>query len=372
MKKRMTLMILFLVVFFGGLVAYNMFREHMTAKFFSNFQPPPVVISTTKVKKASWQDHIKAVGTLVAYNGVDISPQANGQIMKILFKSGQVVPKNKPLILLDARLDKADLANYEAKLALAKIDYERKSALLKSNAISKSGVDKALATLREAQAMVERTKVFIDYKTILAPFDGKMGLSQVNVGQYLKTGASYGTIQALDPLLVNFGIPEQELSRVNLGDKIDITVDAYPKQAFKGKITAINAVVDQTTRNITIQSTIPNPMKILYPGMFVNVTVILPKAQNVLVVPQTTIAYSLYGDTVYVVSKQKDKEGKTALIAKQRFVKLGEQRARSIVVTTGVKAGETVVTSGQLKLQNGSHVKVNNAVKLNKTIMTNG
>ncbi|GJM07144.1 MAG: MexH family multidrug efflux RND transporter periplasmic adaptor subunit [marine bacterium B5-7] len=369
MKKRMLIMIIFLAILFGGIFSYDAFRAHMMKQYFANFHMPAQTISTTVAKNVTWDNRIPAVGTLVAVNGVNVNPQVEGQIVKITFKSGQIVPQGKPLVMLDSRLDQADLANYQAQLTLAKIDYERNAKLLKSSAASQSTVDTSMATLRETQAKVDYYKTLVDYKTIRAPFDGKMGLMSANVGQYLRKGDSIGSLQALDPLYVNFGLPEQDVSRVKVGNKVALTTDAFPKQVFKGQVNAINALVDQTTRNIKVQAKIPNPMRVLYPGMFVNVSLQLPNSQNFLTVPQTAVAYSLYGNSVYkVVDDPKTKQK----IAKQVFVKLGEQRGLDVAILKGIAAGDVVVTSGQLKLHNGSPVAINNSIKLNSTSLPNG
>jgi len=365
MGKRMTITIIALVIVFGGIFSFNVFRTHLIKQFEKNYVPPPANVSATKATTQSWQPTLMAVGSLVAINGVNVSPEVSGIVMTIRFSSGQMVEKGQPLIQLDNSTDLEDLKNNKAALDLAKLDFTRKASLWRSGAISKSDYDQALATLRQSQAAVNKSLVAISKKNIRAPFSGKIGIRQVNIGQYVNPGDALVSLQSLNPLYVNFSLPEQYLKDIHLNQKISITVDAYTHEKFYGKITAINALVTEATRSIEIQATLPNPDLRLYPGSFADVLIYLPEKKSIVTVPQTAVTYSLYGNTVYVINKKgKDKKGKPILKAYQRYVTVGGMKNNLIVIEKGIKVGEVVVTSGQNKLRNGIVIVINNSVKL--------
>ena len=343
----------------------SILRKHLISQFEKNFVPPPVTISTSTAMTQSWQPTLTAVGSLTAINGVNVSSEVSGMVIAIRFKSGKLVTKGQSLVQLDDSSDIQDLKNNQAELDLAKVDFERKAVLWKSAAVSKSVYDQALATLRQARAQVNKSLVTIGKKNIRAPFSGKIGIRQVNIGQYIQPGDTLVSLQSLDPLYVDFSLPEQYLQELYLQQKISVKIDAYPSEKFYGKITAINALVTVATRSINVQGTLPNPNYRLYPGSFANVNVYLPKQKAVVIVPQTAVTYSLYGNTVYVVEqKGTDKENKPVLRAYERYVTVGPMKNNVVVIKKGIKTGETVVTSGQNKLQNDTRVVVNNSVKL--------
>lgn len=368
MGKRMTIVIIALVVIFGAIFGWDMLRVHFIKEFKKNFVPPPTTISTTKAITQFWQPTLTAVGSLTAINGVNVSSEVSGMVIAIRFKSGELVQKGRSLVQLDDSEDIQDLKNNQAELDLAKVDFVRKAALWKSKAVSKSTYDEALATLRQAHAQVNKSLVTISKKNIRAPFSGKIGIRQVNIGQYINPGDMLVSLQSLDPLYVDFSLPEQYLKSLYLNQRISLKVDAYPGEKFYGKITAINALVTEATRSINVQGTLPNTNYRLYPGSFANVSVYLPKRKSVVTVPQTAMTYSLYGNTVYVVEqKGKDKKGKPILRAYERYATVGPMKDNVVVIKKGIKAGEIVVTSGQNKLQNGTRVVINNSVKLKGT-----
>jgi len=360
-------MVIFLVVLFGAVFGWDALRSHFMHQYFANFQPPPQVISAAKVKVQSWQPYYSAVGTLKAVNGVNIAPEIAGIITKIYFKSGETVQQGQRIIKLNDSVEQADLQNNQAQLTLNQVNYERTKDLYLKNASSKSSLDDAMAKLKQSKAQVAKTKAIIAKKNITAPFTGTIGIRDVNVGQYVSPGTTIVSLQAISPIYVNFYLPEQDMPNLHVGQAIKLTADTYPNESFDGKITAINAEVDVSTHNIMVQATLPNTKHKLYPGVYGNVHVMLPENLKVITVPQTAVTFTLFGNSVYVVHKDgKDKKGKPILKVKQTYVETGDQRNGLVVITKGLKPGDLVVTSGQLKLQNGSRVAINDTVKLNQ------
>lgn len=364
--RNMSIFIIVLVLVFGGLIAFNLFRAYMIAQFEKNFTPPPVTISTSLAKEIDYQPRLTSVGSVTAINGVTISPELAGVVEKINFNSGDMAQAGQSLVEMDTDLDEQDLKNNQAKLNLDQLDFQRKKRLYQTGAISVSDYDLALSNLQQTQAMVAKDQVTIAKKDIKAPFAGKLGIRRVNLGQYLNPGDAIVTLQQMDPLYVNFELPQQNFPLLHIGEKVMLNVDLYPDQQFEGQVTAINSQVTQQTRNIEVQATIPNPEAKLYPGVFANVTVFLPGSQKVVVVPNTAIAYSLYGDLVYVISPTgKTDKDKALYQAKSVAVKTGDVIGNDVVINSGIKAGDVVANSGQLKLENDAKVYVNNEVQLN-------
>jgi len=365
MKKRFTIAIIILLVIFGGTFAWYAVRSYFTKQFFANFQMPPVAVSTTKAVKKTWSPKLKAVGTLRAVNGVYVNSEVNGQVVQIFFKSGQVVKKGDPLVQLNDAVDQQTLNDNVAELRLNDLNYGRQVKLLRRNSTSKSLVDNARAKMLQSKAQVKTAEVMIAKKKIKAPFDGKLGIRQVNIGQYVKPGEALVSLQSLHPLFVDFSIPEQSMKDLHAGQEVRLLTDAYKGEVFKGKVVAIGSEVHVSTRSISVRAIIPNDDKRLYPGLFADVSVMLPQKQDVITIPQTAISYSLYGDSVYVVSTRKNKKtGKIELIATQKFITLGPRQGTVVAIKRGIKAGDVVVSSGQLKLHTGARIIVNNAVKL--------
>lgn len=365
-KKPLIIVVILLLVIFGGIFGFGAVRSYFMGQFFAHFALPPATISTAKVKAETWKPSISAVGSLAAINGVQVTTQQAGMVEQINFQSGQLVKKGESLIQLDDSEDLQDLKNFRAQLKLANITFERQKKLYKYGAVATSGLDQAKAGLEQAEAQANKTQIIIDKKNIKAPFAGKAGILLVNLGQYINVGTPVVSLQALDPLYVNFSLPEQNLSKLYVGQPVAFTIEAHGNKVFEGKITAINSEVNSQTRNVLIQATVANPKLELYPGMFANVQVKLPQQQNVIVVPQTAITYNLYGDSVYVVEQNgtDKKTGKPILKAVTKYVTVGEKFDDSVIILKGLNAGEEVVTSGQLKLHNGSEVVINNSVEL--------
>lgn len=376
MKKRMTIMIIALVVVFGGILAWNILRSVMMKAYFSKFQLPPISLSATRAIVTKWNPELPAVGSLQAINGVNVTSQNSGQIVKIYFNSGDVVKAGQPLVQQDISIDTQILKGYQASLNFNKVTYRRQLDLSKKGFVSQAELDSSLSQLQQAQANVAKTEITINQKSIKAPFTGKVGIRLANLGQYLNPGDPIAPLQQLDPLRVLFTLPEQDFSKLYVGQPILLSVDAYPNKTFSGKINAINSEVNVNTRNIQVEAFIANPNSLLYPGMFANVRVILPAIPHVVVVPQTAVSYDLYGDSVYVLTPiptdkaeskkiNKDQPAQpTVYTPKQIFVKTGERQGNQVVITQGLSGGELVVTSGQLKITDNSTVVVDNSVNV--------
>ena len=358
MKKRMAIMLILVIIVFGGVVGFYFFKQAMMKKFLSNFAPPPVNVTTTKVKSITWKPYLTAVGTLKAKQSIEVTSEIAGKIIRIYFKSGRFVKKGMPLVDLDTSTEQAQLKADVAALRLTQINYQRDKALYTKHAVSRSTLDSSLSSLQSAQAKVEGQQARITKMHIVAPFSGKLGIREVSIGAYIApppaSGGNIVPLSSIDPMLVQFSLPQQDLPKLHLGQKINLFVDAFSNKTFVGTITALNAEITQTSRTMLVQAEVSNPERQLVPGMFVNVHALLPAEQNVVIVPQTAIVYSLYGDSVYQENKNKT--------VTQIFVTLGQTQGINIAIEKGLKAGSEVVTSGQLKLHNGSKIVVNNKI----------
>lgn len=385
MKKRMAIAIVALLIIFGGSISLHFVKEHLIAKALANFRPPPQTVSAAVAKQDSWRPYMQAIGTLDAVNGVNVSNSIEGQVVKITFQSGDVVKKGQLLVQLDISQERALLQQYQAQAELNKVTYERALALRKKNLNSKQDLDTARANYEAAKAQAAAEQAVIDKKSIRAPFSGVMGIRQVNLGQYVAAGTTIVNLEQLKPLYVTFTLPQDALPKLHLGQDVSIDVDAYPKQDFSAKITAINPAVNDQSRTVQVQATAPNKDELLRPGMFANLKVLADKPVEKIVVPATAISYSLYGDSVYVLepasqatsgarsaataanaSAGAKMNGKTVYDVKEVFVKTGEQRG-NLVAVTGIKVGDIVVTAGQIKLHPGSQAMINNEINLSKT-----
>lgn len=363
LTPQMKKMLIIVGIVFGLIFGWYTIKKIFIWYMISHYEMPPVTISTSTATPHTWQSFLTSVGTITAVNGVDISSEASGIVKDIRFQSGQFVNQGDLLILLDTSVEQAQLKDNQSKVKLAQMNYDRDKTLLKKNVASQSTVDTDFANLQQAQAGVEATLARINQKTITAPFSGKIGIRLVNLGEYVSAGTAMVTLQSLDPLYVRFNLPEQYLPNLALAQPVDVEVNVGDgMQTIRGSITAINAKVDQATRNILVQATIPNKKMTLYPGMFASVKIWLPQEVNVITLPQTAISYSLHGDSVFLV-KDKGKKEKNLYVTRQ-YVKVGERRGDEIVILDGLKAGDKVATSGQLKLQNETHVVIDNNVEL--------
>ena len=368
MAKRMTFTIILLVLVFGGLLFWNIFKSHMMSKYILQYEAPAVTISAHQAQARTWQPYLTAVGSFVAVNGVDISAEVPGIINEIYFESGQVVEQGDPLVTLDDDVDQADLRDNMAQLDLARINYQRQQDLSARRATSELAIDEAHAEFRRAEEAVGRTQAYIDKKHIKAPFEGKLGIRLVSLGEYVSPGTTtLVTLQSMDPLYIRFFLPEQYLHDLYLAQPVRLTVEAYPGEVFEGEINALNSRVDETTHNIEVQATISNLDNRLYPGVFANIEVLLDQQEDIVTVADTAITYSLYGDSVFVVhadETQADDAQDPIIRAYRQYVTVGERRGNEVAILEGLAAGDMVIDSGQLKLSNAARVKVNNEIDL--------
>jgi membrane fusion protein, multidrug efflux system len=364
MIKRMLIMLLCLGVVFGGIFGYKAFVAHMTAKAMGASKPPPVAVSTITAEMQAWQPRITAVGTVRALHGVDVTTEIAGIVQAIDFTSGDDVHQGQVLVHLNADEDKALLQALRADAELAQTTYERDNRQFAVKAISRATLDAARADLKSKQAKVDQQVAVLDKKTIRAPFSGRIGINAVDPGQYLNPGDKIVTLQSVGTVYVDFLVAQQQLARIAPGQAVNVATDTYPDRQFKGKITAINPKVDPQTRNVQVEATVPNPKHELLPGMFTTVWVQAGQVRHAITLPQTAVSYNPYGETVYLVRKAgKQDKGGGQLIARQTFVTAGATRGDQVAILQGVKAGDIVVTSGQLKLKNGSRVIINNQIQ---------
>jgi membrane fusion protein (multidrug efflux system) len=364
MKKRMLIMLVAVGVLLGGLVGFNFFKGYMMQKYMASSPIPASTVTAMKAEYQAWQPQLSAVGTLRAVRGVDVTTEVAGLVRSIEFKSGEEVKAGQLLAQLNADSDVAQLHALEAAAELAATVYERDKAQLAAEVISKAQVDTDAGDLKSKRAQVEQQKALVDKKSIRAPFAGKLGITTVNPGQYLNAGDKLVTLQTIDPIYVDFMIPQQQLPQVAVGQRVTLTADAYKGTTFEGKVNAINPKVDTSTRNVQIEATIANAKRQLLPGMFATVKLNSGEEQRYLTLPQTAITYNPYGDTVFIVkeSGKKDDKGNPALAAQQVFVTAGPTRGDQVAIVKGIEPGTQVVTSGQVKLKNGSPIVINNAV----------
>ena len=363
MAKRMLVMLTLTLLFVGAL-GFVKFKQIQTAiAQGAAYQPPPEAVTTIVAAQEQWPSTINAIGTLAPVRGVTVSADLPGIVDQIQFESGDWVREGQTLAILDTRQEQAQMAAAEAQRVLARLNFNRMQELLDQRVISRAEYDSATAQSRETEARVGEIRAAIERKTIRAPFPGMLGIRQVNKGQYLAGGDPLVTLQSLNPIYVNVGVPQQAIGQVRVGRAVRITTENLGKVAFDGRVTAIDSVVDEKTRNIQVQATLANPDGKLRPGMFVQTEMILGANQAVIALPASAISYAPYGDSVFVVSDMKDDKGRTYRGVRQQIVKVGPARGDQIAVLSGIKAGEEVVTSGLFKLRNGAAVQVNNKVK---------
>jgi membrane fusion protein (multidrug efflux system) len=362
--KRMIIMLALTGLILGAVFGFEAFKSVMIRKFMATLSNPPQTISTIVAASQEWQSQIEAVGSVRAVNGANLSGQVSGIVSALHFMSGADVQKGDLLLELASADDVAHLAALKATAALAKQTYERDRNLVKTNAVSQQTVDTDEANLKNAEALAAQQQALVDYKFIKAPFAGRLGIRQVDLGQYLAAGTTFVTLQQLDPIFVDFYTPQQSLALIKVGQPVTINVDTYPDHEFKGTISAISSLVDTNSRNVQVRTTIQNKEDLLLPGMFAKVHIDTARPTRYVTLPQTAIAYNSYGNIVYLIDdKGKDANGEPQLVARQAFVTTGQTRGDQVAVLTGVKDGDTVVSAGQVKLRNGTPVKINNAVQ---------
>ncbi len=390
MVKRFLIAAMIVGLFLGGVGYFNLvFKPKMIGEFMKKMVPPPATVTAEAARTESWSDRVRAIGTLVAIEGVDVAPQLGGMVTEYYFESGHDVAQGDKLVKLDTSVEEADLADNKATLAQTLLDYERQAKLVKTGAVSQAVLDQTIAKRDSAAAAVQKMEATIAQKTITAPFAGRLGLRHVEKGQYVEPGHALVWLQSRDPVWVDFPVPEGDIGKFKLGSAVELAADAYPGQLFKGEVEAFDAKLGSDTRTLMVRARVPNSDRKLMPGMFANVAVLAGGAKEVITVPRTAVTYGLYGDSGWVVN-----EGAPApapappptasaepvasaaaadatpvgaipdepkLTAERRFVRVGPTEGDRVAILEGVKAGEQVVTSGQLKLQPGATIKIDNS-----------
>jgi len=381
MSKRLIIVSVVSIVIaalLGGLGYFQfVFKPQMIRSFLSQTTPPPATVASEPARTEKWIEQLTSIGTLIASQGVDINTQVAGIVTEVSIESGEDVKQGARLVQLDIAVETADLASNKATLAEAEVSYQRQEELIAKRITSEANLDQARAKRDTAAAAVNRTEAVIAQKTITAPFSGRLGIRKVEKGQYISPGMALVSLQALDPIRVDFPMPEQAIGKLSVGQTIELTVDAFPGQVFKGEIQSLDARVAQDTRTLLVRGLLANPQNRLLPGMFANVIVLAGAPAEVITVPRTAVTYSLYGDSVYVVKPAPPKDGLTQpakdgqagapqLIAERRFVKSGQARDDRVAVVSGLEVGEQVITTGQLKLNPGASVRIDNTQPLNQ------
>jgi multidrug efflux system membrane fusion protein len=344
----------------GALYGFNAYRDKMIASYFAANKPPPAQISAVVATSAVVPHYATGVGSLAAVHQVTVTPEVGGRVTEIDFEAGAIVKAGDKIVQINDAPDRGDLANYQAQERWGQVSLQRAQALAAHQYGPESNVDSATNQLGQAQAMIQKTQAIIAQKNIRAPFSGKLGMRQVDLGQYLNPGAPIVTLTDLSTLYVNFTLPSQITSQIKVGQKVDVTADAFPGRKFAATVTTIEPQISASTRTINVQATMPNPDQLLLPGMFINAAVVLPDEAPVVVLPETAVDYTLYGDSVYVLRPDgaAGADGKPVLTAHRTAVKTGLRWDDKVAVLSGVKAGDQVVAAGQIKVQDGAAVTV--------------
>ncbi|WGF87519.1 efflux RND transporter periplasmic adaptor subunit [Marinivivus vitaminiproducens] len=364
MIKRMVIMLVLVGGLGGGLYWFQTFKQTMISQALSEYAAAPQTVSAIPIGYDTWQQQLRAIGTLRASQGVDVTPQVPGVIEEITFESGQDVEAGAVLVRLALNENASRFEQLEAAAALAASTYQRSQQEFRENIVSQAQLDVDLGNLKTAQAEVKAQQALIDQRSVKAPFAGRLGLRLVDKGQYLTPGVAIVTLQAIDQLYLDFHLPQQALGQVATGQKVTVRVDAFPDRSFEGSLSAINAQVDASTRNVQVRASLPNPDRKLLPGMYATVEIATAAPERLLTLPVTAITFNPYGSTVFVVQDAgKDSQGNDRQTVTQTLVETGATRGDQIAVVSGVTEGQTIVTAGQLKLTNGTAVVIDNAVQ---------
>ena len=405
MTRRMRITCLILLIVFGGLIGYNLIKKMASQYFFAHYQRPAVTVSSAIAEKKDWQPKLSLIGSFVAVHGVDVNTESPGKVVMVHFESGDFAAENAPLVDLEYSVEQAALKFNLADLSLRKINYQRELDLIKKNATAQSSVDDAKARLFQAEANVEKTQAEINLKHIKAPFAGQLGIRQINLGQYVEAGrTNIVSLQSLDPIYLDINIPEQYVDSIHLGQAVEFSVEQNPGIVFHGSLSALNSKIDDRTHTLQIQVKIANcpltnperlKQKNLFksiqrradqqldvvcdsalnvsnqitqfnfiPGMFASVEVGLPLIRDSIMIPSTAISYSLYGDSVFLIQQVKDDKGKEQLKVKRVFISTSGSSGLYTAVNKGIKAGDRLVSAGELKLQDGTSVEIDNSLTL--------
>jgi multidrug efflux system membrane fusion protein len=365
LRKRPTRPVLWFIIvgcllalLVGGLVWFNFFRDKMIAQFFANMKPPPISVNVATATSETVPNLLTAVGDLAAVHQVNVTSDVSGRITDIMFTAGAHVKQGMPLVQLYDAPDQGDLANFKAQATVAQLSLDRAKQLASRQFGPQATVDTAQAAFDQAQAGIAKTEALISQKLVRAPFEGELGVRHVEVGQYLTAGTQIVSLTDLSELYANFTVTEKDSGNLKVGQVVRIGVDAYPARTFEGKITTIEPQISADTRNIRVQATIPNPDRILKPGMFTTTTVVLPDKPPVTTVPETAVDYTLYGDSVFVIHEKKTDDGKSSLTADRIYVQTGDRINGRAVILKGLNPGDRVVALGQIKLQSGAAVAI--------------
>lgn len=362
MTKRILLALLGLIIIGGAIAGIKVLQIRHMIDVGSKMVPPPATVSTIEAQLQSWESTLSATASVDAVQGVTVAADQPGRVTAIHFTPGEMVEKNALLVQLDTSSEEAQLRAIKSSRDLARINLRRMGELAGKGLISQADLDNAEATFKQIEAQTENIQAIIDKKIIRAPFSGRLGIRQINVGQILKEGQEIVSLQTLDPVFINFMLPQQELGRIAVGMEVRVTLDEAESMDVSGTITTIDPKVDAVTRNIRIQATIANKHETLRPGMFVNAAIVLPEKENVIAIPGTAILYAPYGDSVFVVEDKNDEKSGTAVqVLRQQFVRLGERRGDFTAILSGLKEGETVVSTGVFKLRNGQAAVIDNS-----------
>jgi len=378
MSRRFILTAVVVAALLGGLGYFQfIFKPQMIRSFLSQMKPPPVTVAAEPARSERWIERLTSIGTLIASQGVDVTSQVAGIVTEVLIESGTQVEQGAKLVQLDTSVEVADLASAIATHREAEVAFARQTDLMNKKVTSEANLDTARAKQETAQAAVKRIEAVIAQKAIPAPFSGRVGIRKVEKGQYVSAGMALVSLQALDPIRADFPMPEQHIGKLRVGEPIELTVDAYPGEVFKGEIQSLDARVAQDTRTLLVRAILANKERKLLPGMFANVTVLVGQPADVVTVPRTAVTYSLYGDSVYVAKPRSETaDGKAVdapaageradgqMVAERRFVRTGQVRGDRVAVTFGLGAGELVVTTGQLKLNPGATIHIDTSQAL--------
>jgi membrane fusion protein (multidrug efflux system) len=363
MTKRMVIMLIGVAIVLGGVFGFGAFKQVMIKKFMATMAVQTQTVSAARAALSQWQPQIEAVGSLRALNGADLSLEVSGVVDSIDFKSGDDVKEGDVLLKLRSEDDVAKLQSLQAVADLNEITYDRDQKQFKLQAVSQATIDTDVANLKNAKAQVAQQQAILDKKTLRAPFAGHLGIRAVDLGQYLSAGTTIVTLQALDPIFMDFFVPQQAVDQIRIGQHVNVKVDAFKDQTFAGEISALNPRVDTSSRNVQIRATLKNADHKLLPGMYATVDIATAAPQDLVTLPQTAITYNPYGNTVYIVdTKGTDGNGKPQQVVRQTFVTTGATRGDQVAVLKGINDGDMVVTAGQIKLHNGSMVQIDNSV----------
>ncbi len=361
MAKKILFTLAGLLLLIGVLAGVKLLQFKTLIAAGASFAPPPETVTTSTVQQDRWQPTLNAIGSVVAVQGVTLSAEEAGTVRRIAFESGEKVREKQLLVEFDLEVEQAQLRAAEASAELARANLARARELRPKNMMSQADLDAANAQAKQAEAQIDNYRAVIAKKTLHAPFAGRAGIRQINLGQFLNAGDPIVSLQSLDPVYVDFALPQQRLAQLKVGMTVRVVSDAFPGQTFSGELSAINPEVELATRNVRLRATLANPQALLRPGMFVTVAAELPDTEPVLMIPATAVLYAPYGDSVFVVEEKKDeKTGAVGKVLNQRFVHLGRTRGDFVVVTSGLEAGQTIVTTGVFKLRNGMSVVVDN------------